>query len=226
MKRFSRHFSRWWQTSSTSTLLSRLPCKRKTLPRCRRKRLRPKIRSGAGDCAETISPKTSISAPSQEGNASWTATLRQSRPYRKGLQVHAKCNFCKLTGHLEAVCRKKACLKARCQMDRCSLLEMVKAAPCHSYGDVSKLYPISFLVSEIPALNLLGRDAIRAMRISLDGLMFSDTTFGKADHHLLAIQHSDRVDRHLQQACWDLCSEFNQLFKPRVGMSSCCATRG
>jgi len=105
-------------------------------------------------------------------------------------------------------------------MDRCSLLEMVKAAPCHSYGDVSKLYPISFLVSEIPALNLLGQDAIRAMRISLDGLMFSDTTFGKADHHLLAIQHSDRVDRHLQQVCWDLCSEFNQLFKPRVGMSS------
>ena len=55
------------------------------------------------------------------------------------------------------------------------------------YGDVSKSYPVSFLVSEIPDLNQLGRDVIRAMRISLDDLLFSEATFNKTDHQLLAI---------------------------------------
>ena len=36
----------------------------------------------------------------------------------------------------------------------------------------------------------------------------------KTDHRLLAIPRSDRVDRHLQQACRELCSE---LFKPELG---------
>jgi len=53
-------------------------------------------------------------------------------------------------------------------------------------------------------LNLLGRDAIRAMRISLDDLLFSEATFDKMDHQLLAIPRSDRVDQNLQQACRDL----------------------
>jgi len=74
------------------------------------------------------------------------------------------------------------------------------------YGDVSKSYPVSFLVSEIPDLNLLGRDAINAMRISLDDQLFSEATFDKTDHRLLAIPRSDRVDRHLQQAFRDLCT--------------------
>ena len=39
----------------------------------------------------------------------------------------------------------------------------------------------------------------------------------KADHQLLAIQRSDRVGRHLQQACRDLCKEFSELFKPELG---------
>jgi len=49
--------------------------------------LRSKIRSGAGECAESVSPKATTSAPSQEGSASCTATmlpLWQFRPY---------CNF-------------------------------------------------------------------------------------------------------------------------------------
>jgi len=85
------------------------------------------------------------------------------------------------------------------------------------YGDVSKSYPVSFLVSEIPDLNLLGRDAIRAIRILLDDLLFSKATFDKTDDQLLAIPRSDRVDRHLQQACHDLCTEFSELFKPELG---------
>jgi len=85
------------------------------------------------------------------------------------------------------------------------------------HRDVSKSYPVSFLVSEIPDLNLIGRDAIRAMRISLDDLLFSEATFDKTDLQLLAIPRSDRVDRHLQQACRDLCTEFGELSKPELG---------
>jgi len=93
------------------------------------------------------------------------------------------------------------------------------------YGDVSKSYPVSFLVSEIPDLNLLRRDAIKAMRISLDDLLFSEATFDKTDHRLLAIPQSDRVDRHLQHACRDCLSCSGELFKPEL-VSPWCATRG
>jgi len=53
-------------------------------------------------------------------------------------------------------------------------------------------------VSEILDFNLLGRDSIKAMRISLDDLLFSEATSDKTDHRLLAIPRSDCVDRHLQ----------------------------
>ena len=94
------------------------------------------------------------------------------------------------------------------------------------YGDVSKSYPVSFLVSDIPDLNLLGRDAIKSMRISLDDLLFSKATFAKTDHQLLAIPRSDRVDRHLQQACRDFVYRVQRAFQARVGVSPWCATRG
>jgi len=168
-------------------------------------------------------------------------SVGQQRCYRCGNSGHiaisrkfedAKCNFCKLTRHLEAVCQKKARSKAQ-GVKWIDVLEMVKAAPCcnsevqklqvpihikrkaftleldtaasgnfistrvwtelgkpklkqaqwryHSaskhplpiigaftakakYGNVSKSYPVSFLVSEIPDLNLLGWDAINTLR--------------------------------------------------------------
>jgi len=227
-------------------------------------------------------PKKEVSVGQQRcydcGNSDHIATLCKFKD--------AKCKICKLTGHLEAVCRKKARSQAQAQgVKWINVLGMVKAAPCrnsevqklqvpihingkaftleldtatggnfistrvwteldkpklqqaqwryHSaskhplpvigaftaeakYGDVSKSYPVSFLVSEIPDLNLLGRDAITAMRISLDDLLFSETTFHKTDYRLLAIPQSDRVDRHLQQACHELCTEFSKLFKPEL----------
>jgi len=74
----------------------------------------------------------------------------------------------------------------------------------------------SFLVSDISDLNLLCRDGIKTMRISLDDLLFSEATIDRMDHRLLAIPRSDRVDRHLQQACRELCTEFSELFKPEL----------
>ena len=84
------------------------------------------------------------------------------------------------------------------------------------YGSVSKSYPVSYLVSEVPDLNLPSRDAIRAMRISLDHLLFSEASFRKANHQFLDIHRSDPVDRHLQQACRDLCHGFSEPFKPEL----------
>ena len=85
------------------------------------------------------------------------------------------------------------------------------------YSDARKSYSVSFLEPEILDLNLRGRDAIRAMRISLDDLLFLEANFGKADHQLLAIQCPDRVDQHLQQACCNLYTDFSELFKPELG---------
>ena len=55
------------------------------------------------------------------------------------------------------------------------------------------------------------------MWISLDELLFSEATCDKTDHRLLAIPRSDRMDRHLQQACRELCTKFSELFKPELG---------
>ena len=50
-----------------------------------------------------------------------------------------------------------------------------------------------------------------------DLLLFSEATFDKTDHRLLAIPRSDRVDRHLQQACRVCLSCSSELFKPELG---------
>jgi len=53
-------------------------------------------------------------------------------------------------------------------------------------ANASMGYPVSFLVSEIPDLNLLVHDAIRAMRISLE-LLYPEAIYREAVHHLLPI---------------------------------------
>jgi len=78
-------------------------------------------------------------------------SVGQQRCYRCGNSGHiatsckfkdAKCNFCKLTGHLEVVRRKKARSKAQ-GVKWIDVLEMVKAAPCrNSCGPkASSAYP-------------------------------------------------------------------------------------
>jgi len=83
-------------------------------------------------------------------------------------------------------------------------------------ANASMGYPVSFLVSEIPDLNLLVHDAIRAMRISLE-LLYPEAIYREAVHHLLPIWRPVRVDRRLQLACRDLCNEFGGLFNPELG---------
>ena len=65
-----------------------------------------------------------------------------------------------------------------------------------------------FLVTEVPGLHLLGRDAIKALEISVDDFLFS---------RALAVVERSKVDGGLQTACSKLCDEYAELFKPELG---------
>jgi len=57
-------------------------------------------------------------------------------------------------------------------------------------------------------LNLLGRDAIKAIDISVDKFLFSRAQ---------AIASSSVIDHDIQAACSKLCDEYAKLFKPELG---------
>ena len=64
-----------------------------------------------------------------------------------------------------------------------------------------------FMVTEVPGLNLLGRDAIKALGITVKDFFFSTA---KATS-------SAEIDRGLQSACSKLCDDYADLFKPELG---------
>jgi len=74
-----------------------------------------------------------------------------------------------------------------------------------------------FLVSEVPELNLRGRDAIKALNISLDNLLYTSPTTRKADRTLSAVFDRMNPDLRLQQACAKLCEDYTELFKQELG---------
>ena len=65
-----------------------------------------------------------------------------------------------------------------------------------------------FWVTEVPGLNLLGRDAMKALEISVDDFVIS---------RALAIAESSKVDKGLQTACSKLYDQYAELFKPELG---------
>ncbi|CAM1297650.1 Uncharacterised protein r2_g702 [Pycnogonum litorale] len=79
---------------------------------------------------------------------------------------------------------------------------------------------IPYIVTSIPNLNLLGRNAIQNLGISVDKALGLKSTFksqrqrkdGSASHAVNSMQ-----DASLQRACEKLCEEFPILFKPELG---------
>jgi len=63
---------------------------------------------------------------------------------------------------------------------------------------------LKFLVAEVPGLNVLGRDAIKALGISVDKFLF---------FRAQAVASSSVIDHDLQAACSKLCDEYAELFK-------------
>ncbi|XP_033112551.1 uncharacterized protein LOC117113351 [Anneissia japonica] len=69
---------------------------------------------------------------------------------------------------------------------------------------------IRFVVSEMPGLNLLGREAICKLGISVDALMAMDNK--PLDHPVHTIHSPDsHPDESLQNACIQMCDEFSDL---------------
>ena len=64
------------------------------------------------------------------------------------------------------------------------------------------------MVTEVPVLHQLGRDAIKALEIFVDDFLF---------FRALSIAESLKVDGDLQTACSKLCDEYTELFKPELG---------
>ena len=69
---------------------------------------------------------------------------------------------------------------------------------------------LNYVVSSVPDLNLLGRDAIKTLGISLDTVL--EQTTPKV-HKVM----EEKTDSKLQQACKELCLEFPDIFKNELG---------
>ena len=195
----------------------------------------------------------------------------------------ATCNYCKIQGHLESVCRKKknktsankvksiyACNVTKssnnfCRVPRlqvpvyinsqqvCIELDTATGGNFLSEEVWNKLgkpnlqpsslqfqsasqhvlpvlgtfvaqtasaenengFPVQYSVSKIPHLNLLGRDAIATLNISIDNLMFSRSS---SNTQVKALSPStDEQNVRLQKACAKLCDDYSELFKPELG---------
>ena len=96
-------------------------------------------------------------------------------------------------------------------------LPIVGAFPAEAkHGDSGALVKIPFLVSEVLEMNLLGCDAIKALNISPDNLLYTSLMTGKADGTLSAAVDRMKPDPRLQQACAKLFKDYTELFKQEL----------
>ena len=77
---------------------------------------------------------------------------------------------------------------------------------------------LGFNVTEVSSLNLLGRNAVKQLWMSVDTLM--KESYKNANCHTV-IQES-KPNRKLQEDCKKLCNEFPELFKPELGKLKNC----
>ena len=72
---------------------------------------------------------------------------------------------------------------------------------------------VGFNVTELPDLNLLGRDAIKQLGISVDTLLKQSS----ANLQCRTVFEDLKPDCELQRKCNELCKQFPDLFKPELG---------
>ena len=72
---------------------------------------------------------------------------------------------------------------------------------------------LEFNVAEQPQLNLLGRNAIQQLDISVDSLLHNDPAKVNTVH----VFNDIKPDIQLQEGCKQLCGEFPDVFKPELG---------
>ena len=71
---------------------------------------------------------------------------------------------------------------------------------------------VTFMVTAIPGLNLLGRSARKQIEISLDRMLYPES-IGHSPVRAITLEQ----DVPLQRACQQLCEEFPELFQPEMG---------
>ena len=81
--------------------------------------------------------------------------------------------------------------------------------------DYGQQQSMGFNVTEIPDLNLLGRNAIKQLGISVDALLEQSSSANVQEVNTVF----DKLvpDKQLQEACQQLCKEFPDLFKSELG---------
>ncbi len=82
--------------------------------------------------------------------------------------------------------------------------------------DSDEEYDVEFIVSRVPGLNLLGRIAIKTLRISVDDVL-NNTPITKSGRVVNAIFDKLQPDQALQDACRKLCSDYPDLWKDELG---------
>ena len=87
-------------------------------------------------------------------------------------------------------------------------------APCSRFPDTTEITKnIQFVVTSIPRLDLLGREAIRQLNISVDALIHESSS----GVHTVNTGPTPQPNIALQQACKQVCEDFPDLFKPELG---------
>ena len=84
-------------------------------------------------------------------------------------------------------------------------------------GSDSSPTSIKFIVADVPDLNILGRNAIRQLNISVDDLLLKEDRVHKLDTKNNAQTSKDKPSV-LLKACEQLCDEFPSLFSPGLGV--------
>jgi len=76
---------------------------------------------------------------------------------------------------------------------------------------------VNFVVTELPQLNLLGRNVIVQFGMSIDYLLYPDSAHSNVVTEVKPVNQCIERDTSLQVACKQLCDEFPDLFKSELG---------
>lgn len=96
-------------------------------------------------------------------------------------------------------------------------LPVLGAVALSAQVDQSQQQTIGFNVTKVPDLNLLGRDSIKQLGISVDALLEQNIPSDSPAKEVNTVFEKLVADKDLQMACRQLCDEFPDLFKPELG---------
>ena len=76
---------------------------------------------------------------------------------------------------------------------------------------------VDFVVTELPQLNLLGRNVIAKLGVSVDYLLYPDKATSSVTMEAKPVYQCSENDTSSQSACKQLCVQFPDVFKCDLG---------